>query len=359
MVLTWGHLNEKKRKMRINSFILLLFFFLICFNSNSQNSEKLFSIFFYNVENYFHIEDDPNKEDDEFLPRGSRRWNSYRFNKKTQQISKVVLNTGGWEPPEIITLCEIENRRVLEKLIETTPLKSFGYKIIHKESPDMRGIDVALLYRSTSFNPTFYKHYPLQMDQDSIKRTREILHVSGVVAGSNDTIHIFVNHWPSRYSGLLESEPVRVLAAETLASKIEELKLENSNPKIIVIGDFNDQPTDKSLSISLNARKAGNSEIKSGDLYNLSYSWINEEIKTQKFQSQWSVFDQIIVSGELLKSKDGIRCSVDDAKVLKLPFLLETDERYGGLKPKRTYIGYKYNGGFSDHLPILLQLKID
>lgn len=348
------HSNELKRKMMNRTFIIVLFI-LFSFLSFSQNNSDDISILFYNVENLFDIYDNPISEDDEFTPQGVRHWTTKKLNSKLSHISKVILSAAGWTPPTVVALCEIENRNVLEKLISKTPLKSQPYKIIHKESPDHRGIDVALLYNKNEFNPIKYNYFPLKDKRDSIIKTREILYVSGVINGV-DTVHLFINHWPSRYSGLLETQSSRNSAAKLLRQKVDEVFEKYNSPKIIIMGDFNDQPTDESVSVYLKAKEI-KGEIEDGGLYNLSYNWLKEKRGTLKYQSQWSVFDQIIVSGELLNTTTGLFVKPGDATIVSHSFLFVKDEKYGGEKPNRTYYGYTYKGGFSDHLPVLLRLE--
>ena len=357
MVRIWALMSELKEKMKSNSFFLFLLLLLVNFHCFSQETSTNFSVMFYNTENLFDPDDSALPGDDEFTPGGERHWTYKRLNAKFLNISKVILNASGWQPPAVVALCEIENRNVLERLVKKTPLSSFSYEIIHKESPDHRGIDVALLYNTDQFYPLEYKYYPLRFKNDSIVATREILYVSGIAMGK-DTLHFFVNHWPSRYSGLMESRPVRDAAAQLLRSKVNELFKIYSGPKIIVMGDFNDQPDDESMVKFLQAEKfSGQAKLKS--LYNLSYNWLSGEVGTLKYQSQWSVFDQIIVSGALLQKGSGFFTQPDDAKIINKSFLLERDERYGGMRPFRTYIGFRYHGGFSDHLPVLLQLEMN
>jgi len=339
--------------MRIKKTILFLQLLLLtAFLCFSQTNEQGFSVIFYNVENLFDTKDDPKTADEEFTPAGDRHWTFNRLRQKQLNISKVILNSAGWNRPDIVTLCEVENRNLLEQLLAFTPLKSVPYKIIHKESPDDRGIDVAMLYNSNTFSPLNYQYFPLKNGK-GVLETREILYVRGF-SGDADTLHFLVNHWPSRYSGLLETRQLRALAARQLRAITDSLNQHFTNPKIIIVGDFNDQPFDESLSKVLAAKKAEDN-IEPSILYNLSWNW-TESSGTLKYQSQWSVFDQVIVSGSLLKPEKGFYTKQQEAKILRLPFLLEPDKKYGGLKPKRTYIGFSYHGGFSDHLPVMLKL---
>jgi len=351
-------MSELKRKRKTKFFLacILLFFSAEIF---SQNTPEEFNILFYNVENLFDIKNNPETLDDEFTPSGERRWTYKRFQKKLLDISKVILNASGWKPPQLVALCEVENMYVLEKLLSDTPLQSHSYKIIHKESPDRRGIDVTLLYNEKEFYPIEYQYIPLKNQSDSVLQTREILYVSGILA-ETDTIHLFANHWPSRYSGLLESLENRTLAAKTLRNKIEELQQKFANPKIVIMGDFNDQPSDESLLLHLGAVEIPQpSTTDAQQLYNLSFPWMKDDLGTLKYQSQWSVFDQIIITGSLLNTSEQIFTRPEWASIVKLPFLFEKDERYGGLKTYRTYSGFRYNGGFSDHLPVMLKIQLN
>lgn len=352
-------MSELKRRMKNKVFLAFLIIFISGKIFSQQNNQEA-SILFYNVENLFDIYNNPETNDDEFTPNGDRRWTYNRFEKKLQAISKVILSASGWNPPELVTLCEIENQYALDKLLNQTPLKSYPYQIIHKESPDSRGIDVALLYNKNDFYPLEYKYIPIRTENDSILKSREILYVSGIIKNT-DTLHLFANHWPSRYSGLLESQPMRNLAAQILRSEIKMLQEKFPNPRIIIVGDFNDQPSDESVLLKLGAIAfPGQMSNSNNDkIFNLSWNWMEKEPGTLKFQSQWSVFDQIMVSGNLLNTENKIFTRVEWAKIVQLPFLLEKDERYGGMKTNRTYIGYSYNGGFSDHLPVLLKLQMN
>ncbi|WP_303920536.1 endonuclease/exonuclease/phosphatase family protein [Draconibacterium sediminis] len=337
-------------------FFICLSLILLIAKSNAQNSDAEFSILFYNVENLFDVRNDSLTADDEFTPEGERHWTRKRFENKINNISKVILSAGGWEMPDLIALAEIENRYVLEKLTNDTPLKTTPYKIIHKESPDPRGIDVALIYNSETFYPLDYAYYPLEDKNGGIRKSREVLYVLGTVNGE-DSIHVFVNHWPSRYSGLLETRPARQQAARLLLSKYKEIIQKNEKAKVVIVGDFNDQPGDESIAQDLGAADSLNS--KSAGLYNLSLPWMKQEEGTLKYQGQWFVFDQIIGSPGLLAATNGLSAKPENATICKLPFLFESDETRGGRKLYRTYTGYRYNGGFSDHLPILLKLQVD
>ena len=332
----------------------LVILILVSFYSERLSAQKVtvdsIHLLFYNTENLFDTVDDPTTLDEEFTPKGDRHWSNYRLAKKLNQLSKVILNSAGFEPPEIIGLCEIENRKVLEMLVQNTPIKNYSYSIIHKDSPDERGIDVALLFRSDFVKALDYHYLPLVNEKMEVQSTREILQAKFLLPGE-DTLYVFFNHWPSRYRGQAETEDDRMLAAKTLKAAILKVQKINSAAKIIVMGDFNDQPQNKSLTTGLHAIKKDNPK-KTNELINLSYSW---KPGTIKYRQSWSVFDQIIISDYLLQ-EDGWYTSFQNATIVNLPFLFENDTKYQGQKLNRTYVGMNYHGGFSDHLPVLLEL---
>ena len=321
------------RLVRISGSLVGLF---LCFIVCGQNSGEL-NILFYNVENLFDTKDDSLTLDDEFLPTGARGWSQKRFEKKKDNLAKVILASCDFSHPDIVGMAEVENRYVLEQLVENSPLKQLSYKIIHKDSPDERGIDVALIYRPT-MTPFYYQYIPLRLN-DTIMSTREILYAA-FTTNSGDTLHFFFNHWPSRFQGQALTEPYRIIAAQTLRKKINELKAAHGSPHIVVMGDLNDQPVNKSVKNILNSV---------GDLRNLSSEWKGQG--TLKFRQTWQVFDQIIVSESLLESFN------IEGTIVSHDFLLEPDPQFKGKRLNRTYIGYRYHGGFSDHLPVRLKLK--
>jgi endonuclease/exonuclease/phosphatase family metal-dependent hydrolase len=317
---------------------------------NPEANRKL-RIMFYNTENTFDTIDDPATRDDEFTPNGMRHWTGYRYFKKIQSLYKVIVSAGGWYPPELVGLCEIENERVLQDLTSSTPLSKFEYDFIHKDSPDQRGIDVALLYNPLKFKPLKTEFLPIPLP-GKYRPTRDILYAKGETAGP-DTLHVFINHWPSKWGGETETRRKRILSAKKLRSKVDSILKKEKNAKIIITGDFNDEPHKESLAGTLKAEKTS-ANIQSSSLYNLSYKWENQG--THKYQGQWAVLDQFIVSGALLRNKN-LQANKHRAYIFQLPALLIEDEKHTGSKANRTYSGYRYLGGFSDHLPIILDLN--
>ncbi|MCK5169050.1 MAG: hypothetical protein KAQ75_04145, partial [Bacteroidales bacterium] len=313
---------------------------------------------FYNVENLFDTFDDSLKNDEEFLPEGDRFWNNYKYYSKLNNIYKVIIAIGGWNPPAIIGLCEIENRKVVKDLVNNTPLVKFEYQIILKESPDRRGIDVGLIYRKELFQPLYYEAIPVNFPDNPESKTRDILYVKGI-AKNSDTLNVFINHWPSRWGGQLESEDRRLFVASVLKAKVDSIFKLNPQSNIIITGDFNDYPDNKSINKVLNASQDYD-QITDNQLYNLSsFLYKSKNIGTYKYQGDWDVLDQFIVSGNILDKKNKIFTSLDDVYIFNADFLLEPDEGYFGYKPNRTFIGYKYNGGYSDHLPTYLILNFN
>jgi hypothetical protein len=341
--------------MKLLTLWLLLFFSSIadCFSQGKKLPDE-FTFMFYNTENFFDCENDSLTQDDEFTPNADRRWNYSRLHNKADRIAKVILAAGKWNAPALVGLCEIENQKVLEILTKQTPILKYGYKIIHKDSPDERGIDVALIYRPELFKPFDYKAIRVADALDPEFRTRDILQVSGIL-NNCDTIHVFVNHWPSRYGGIMETLRYRNLAARILKKSIRELFVEYPKAKIICMGDFNDSPEDESLSKVLNAVKTDRPDI-GGDMINLSFEWLARPVQTIKNLYSWQVFDQWIVSDYLIVNQGCLKLL--KAEIFDAGFLLEPDKKYGGVKPKRTYVGFKYQEGFSDHLPVLLRYQL-
>lgn len=313
---------------------------------------------FYNVENLFYPEDDPNTRDEDFTPRGQKGWSYYRYKQKLANIYKAMSALGGWGgPPELIGFCELENKKVLQDLLKQTPLQKYRYEIIHEDSPDRRGIDVGFIYRSDKFEVLGYETIGVIFPFDTAARTRDVLHVWGRVLGK-DTLHVFVNHWPSRWGGQAVSEPRRTYVAGLVRAKIDEIYAANADANIVVMGDLNDEVENKSLTEVLKTKHDINN-LGDTDMYNymhaLSKKW---KLGSHKYQGHWGTLDHIIVSAPLIKNRQEGRLHTSDvgAQIFSARFLLEDDTRYLGLQPFRTYSGPRFLGGFSDHLPVYIDL---
>jgi len=300
-------------------------------------------VMFWNLENYFDTFDDPQTSDNEFTPFGERHWSWKKFIAKRNGIAKVIISAGEeTNYPALVALAEVENRFVLEQLVRSTPLALLNYRVVHRDSPDELGIDVALLYRKDVFRPLSvdFIYVPLP---DSAAKTRLIMYVKGVFE-ELDTLHLFVNHWPSKFGGEEASLPNRLAAAKTLKNKTDSIFAKNMNANILLTGDFNDTPD----SHIFNAFDK---------FTNLAKRLFLKGEGTIRYRGQWELIDQFMVSRNLLNRKEPIFCDTSAMKIYKLPLLLEKDKEYLGLKPKRSYTGPRYNCGISDHLPIVISIE--
>ncbi len=341
----------------INIASIFIFTSLLGQADQELTKAKQFRVAFYNVENLFDTHNDSLTKDEEYLPEGQRRWDNNKFYSKLNNIYKVLIGLGEWQPAAIVGLCEVENRHVLNKLIYNTPLKEIDYKIIHYESADRRGIDVALLYRTSLFEPDTSYTIKVNFASNPKSRTRDILYVKGVLGGV-DTLHVLINHWPSRYGGYMASEFKRIDAAKTLKKVTDSISQTDSGARIIIIGDFNDGPLSESIQTIIKAQ-IDTIHLREDGLYNLMTVSSGMGSKgTLKYQGNWEVFDQIIVSGSLLMERGRLQVTSDGARIYTSGYLLVDDEKYTGLKPYRTFNGMKYQGGFSDHLPVFIDLQL-
>ncbi|MDR2057242.1 MAG: endonuclease [Dysgonamonadaceae bacterium] len=338
-------------------FHLIVVFFILLISIPLQG-QTIFRVMFYNVENLFDTEDEPKKNDNEFTPRGARSWTNKRYHAKLDNIAKVITSVGQWDIPVLVGLCEIENDKVLKDLTLYSPLKKMQYRYVLAESDDRRGIDVALLYQRDQFKYLYYQAIPIRFPYSNRKKTRDILHVTGQVI-TGDTLDVFVCHFPSRVGGQFESEPDRMYVASVVKAKADSLMSVRKKANILIMGDFNDEPSDKSLSESMKARAIPVKANKK-DLYNLFLS-IQEKSKigSYKFGRLWNFLDQIIVSGDLLNPDYSFRILPETAAVFSESFLLTEDKSHAGKRPKKTFHGRKYEGGYSDHLPVYVDLYLD
>lgn len=304
-------------------------------------------IMFYNVENLFDIYDDTLTDDDEFLPGGLRRWNYSRYRNKINSLYKCIVAAGEWEPPAVAAFCEIENRSVLEDLVYRTNLMKFSYRIIHEDSPDERGIDVALIYREDNVELIDYQYID-PFGPVSGFRTRNILYAR-FLAGF-DTIHLLVSHWPSRRGGVLAGESGRMKVAGTLRSVADSLYTSHHDPKIILTGDFNAMPGDRIMDILTQQAE------EFPGLVNLS-AYLPDNYGTYRYRGIWEIIDQVLVSEALLENRRGYYTENGFLSVFRPAFLLRKDPQYPGLSPFSTYSGYRYQGGYSDHLPVIIDLR--
>ena len=333
---------------KLNLIISLLFTLALY----GQEKNVPIRVMFYNVENLFHPQDDKGAMDGEYTPLGNKHWTYKKYNKKINSILKVFSTLGEWNMPCLIGLAEIENQKVLKDIIFKKGMRDYSF--VHRESPDIRGIDVALLYRNSEFKLISQKFFNLHFSFNPKVKSREILYVKGIVRNA-DTLHVFVNHWPSRRNGSKVSEKKRFVAANILRAKIDSICTRNKSANIFIMGDFNDEPMNVAVR---NVLKAGPYRHSNNDLVNMAYPLSQRGKGTYKYKNKWNMLDQIIVSPSLLKSRKGLFCKPGTMKIFMHPYILEDDKTYYGVKPFRTYRGPIYQGGVSDHLPVYLDLYL-
>lgn len=348
-------IKSKFNKMNKHSdlkYLLLVLVFTVFINACAQKpvtTSAWNSILFYNVENLFDTIDDPLKDDAEFLPGSKSDWNTPKYNTKIKHIGEVIEKANF---PVLVGFSEVENDAVLTDLVKSPLLASKKYGFVHFDSPDERGIDVALLYRTDLFKVNSSRALPVIFPTEPTDKTRDILYVSGILSG--ETVHIFVNHWPSRSEGEEKTRHRRAAAAGVVRTQIDSLFKTTKDPQIVIMGDLNDHPTDESVVKHLIALKS-DTVVTPNNIYNLADRFAKEGKGTHKYKGEWGTLDQIIVSSGFLAAK-GIYTKTDAAHVAEFDFLLEPDTRGGGMWTKRTYAGTKYLDGYSDHLPIYLNL---
>lgn len=313
---------------------------------------KVSCIGFYNLENLFDTIPGPN--DTEFTPEGSKRWNSERYRHKLKHMAEVIVQIGSEMfpgGPAVLGVSEVENRSVLEDLITTPPLKASNYKIIHYDSPGYRGIDVALLYRPQFFRVLSSRSVRLTIPDKPYFKTRDQLVVTGLLDG--DTIHLIVNHWPSRRGGEKRSLPYRMAAAKLARSIIDSIRSVQPGARVILMGDLNDDPDSKSVAKGLGA-KGSKKHLKPDDLFDPMFELYRQGIGTLAYRDSWNLFDNFIVTPPLVAS-DRSAWVIYRAKIFNKPFLQQTSGRFAGY-PFRTYVGGNFMGGYSDHFPVYLIL---
>jgi len=320
---------------------LLVFFFMEGYSQDALVPPV--RLMFYNVENLFDTFNDSIADDDEFLPGGLRRWTYRRYSAKVQSVYKTIVAAGEWEPPALIALCEVENRKVLEDLVYGTGISRYDYGIIHEDSPDPRGIDVCLIYRKDKMKVIENRYLIPHCMKSGEFLTRSVLYAECLV--EEDTVYLLVNHWPSRRGGVLAGEELRKTIAEMVKNTVDSISLRSGiMSKIIIMGDFNCTPDDNVAAL-LTGRYA--SGIK---MVNISASALPGN-GTYRYQGTWEMIDQVIISESLIDKNARF-------SIFQPDFLLRYDGKYPGPAPFSTFSGYRYKGGFSDHLPVLLDLSL-
>lgn len=341
---------------------LAVIIFFLSFITLPVSAQLDFRVMSYNVENLFDTIDNPDKNDNDFLPTGNRHWTRGRYYHKLQQIAKVISAAGEWSTPALVGLCEVENDSVLIHLLNRTPLKMQHYDYCMTHGSDTRGINTALLYQRDKFGYIGHQEHPVVFTRKQHKHTRNILHVWGKVL-TLDTLDVFVCHLPSRYGGEKESEADRFDAARTLRNICDSLMQIRMTPQLLIMGDFNDTPENSSITHILSALPV----CTAPDRYSLYNLFADRHMLnfpgTHKYQGEWSQLDQIIVSGNLIRKESRMHVIPGSYRIFTPGFLFTKDKTWHGKRPARSYYGFKYEGGYSDHLPLitdfLLSLPID
>jgi hypothetical protein len=309
-------------------------------------------LIFYNTENFFDTIKDPKTDDAEFTPTGSAHWTSERYQHKLDNISKVLAAMSEEDAPIAIGLSEMENKKVSEDLAAQPRLGKYNLGVIEQDSPDPRGIDVALLYNRKLFTVINTEFLKVGLPGSDIG-TRDILYVKGKV--KDVELHLFVNHWPSRRDGREASDAKRAAAAIVLKNKIAQILNADKNARIIVMGDLNDNPTDSSIVKVLGAVEPA-SPLDPNHLYDLMAKPFREGAFTLKYRGYNDVFDQFIVSENLIDKNSATHVRGNEGSIYNKKWLMFSHPKYGDT-PNRTYSGPIYHGGFSDHLPVYIDLE--
>lgn len=299
---------------------------LMCVMQSAVLAQDSLTIVSYNVENLFDCEHDTLKNDSSFLPHDLHHWNYHHYQTKLNRIAQVLVNISGWESAALVGLCEVENKRCLRDLCYR--LRRFHYQYVHYESDDERGIDVALLYDSTKVKILNSKTLCVPLENDV---TRDILYVKALIEGK-DTLHAMVCHLPSQLGGSATTSKKRQIAKQVIQNEINTILHVQPKANVVVMGDMNSEAIDDLQGMN-----------------NLMIDLEKEGIGTHKYQGMWSCLDQFYVSSAL---KNTTRASVFSPE-----WLLEEDTKYLDYQPKRTYVGYRYHDGYSDHLPVVLKIK--
>ncbi len=345
--------------MKKNQFILFLLITLPFISCAQTKSDTLY-VAHWNVENLFDTVDDPKTIDEEFLPQSEKEWTKDRLDKKLYNLSRVIRSMNNNEGPDILGMCEVEHQALIDSML-TNFLSDKNYGVAYLESPDERGIDNGLIFKKDKFSLISVKG--LYVNIGAGNETRLIL-FSQLLFDQKDTLNVFVNHWPSRRGGQENSEWARIIAAKTLRHTVDSLFFSNSKSKIVIVGDFNDEPNNISILENLKAApllcESTNFkdliEDKKTDLFNLAYQKYSEGDGSFFYQNDFNMLDQIIISKDLLIGND-LRYKCNSFEVYKPEFMVTHSGKFKGA-PFPTFGGKRYLGGYSDHFPVIAKFII-
>ncbi|MDR0363993.1 MAG: endonuclease/exonuclease/phosphatase family protein [Bacteroidales bacterium] len=345
------------RKNDIHIMKKLAFFALIivfsCFSISAQGDEKQYEVVcvgFYNLENIFDTIHQEKVNDYEFLPNGKNKWNSEKYWSKVSNMAKVISMIAADvvpDGPAVLGVSEVENATPLKDIANDPQLKDRNYQFVHVDGPDRRGVDVALMYNPSYFKVDTFITYTLNMPDRPDFRTRHQLLVSGRLLG--EEFHFIVVHWPSRSGGEEKSRPLRIASAELSKHIFDSIMAVKSNAKIVLMGDMNDDPVNKSIVNVLKATSDKKKLNKGGYLFNPSEALYKNGIGSLAYRDSWNFFDQIIVTPNVL-SEDRSTWTYYQFKVFKEKFMIQQSGKYAGY-PLRTFSGGAWTNGYSDHFP--------
>ncbi len=329
--------------------IALLFLLCLSFSVSFAQGKKvaLYKVGFYNLENLFDTINNNGKYDLEFSPKGDKQWNSHRYNLKQKNMARVIKDM----KVDILGICEVENISVIEDLVNMPDIKNSGYKIVHYDSPDKRGVDVGLIYDPKKFIVLCSNSHRLTIENNPDFKTRDQLVVSGLLGG--EKVSVIVNHWPSRLGGESQSSYLREAAAALTKSIADSCIKDDPQTKVIIMGDMNDDPTNKSCKVVLGAKKKAK-EVKEGGYFNTMWMHYDKGIGTLQFRGDWNLFDQIIISENLLNADQG-KLKFSKSEIFNKDYLINQEGTYKGY-PKRTFAAGVFLNGYSDHFPTLIYL---
>lgn len=338
---------------RVCLVFLMLYVTVFSFAQSQGKRYEVYSVGFYNLENLFDTIHDVGKNDYEYLPEGTNKWGTMKYTNKLKNMATVLNEMSSDMLPMGLTavgVSEVENSRVLEDLVNHEVLAHRSWKVVHVEGPDSRGVDCGLLYNPKFFNPVSTVLVPyITEDNDTTYKTRGFLTVSGDMAG--ERVHIIVNHWPSRYA----SSPARERAGVLVRAVKDSLLAAEPDSKVIIMGDMNDDPDDKSMKNCLGAKREQKDIESSSDLYNPWWNILRSKgLGTLKYRGKWNLFDQIVVSGNLV-GKERSTLKYYKPEIFTRSYMLQQEGRYKG-SPKRTHAGGVWLNGYSDHLPVMIYL---
>jgi predicted extracellular nuclease len=342
---------------QLSAFILIIIF--LTTTCKAQSEDTLY-VAFWNLQNLFDVIDDPEKNDESFLPDGDMEWTADRLDKKMYNLARIIRCMNDENGPDLLGVCEVENKAVLDSLVNKF-LSDLNYKTAYLESPDNRGIDNGLIYKATKFKI-------LNVQADTVHLfdnwPTRLIFGTNLLTNKNEKITVFVNHWPSRRGGQDESEPNRIVAAKTLRSTVDRIYSTDADAKIFIIGDFNDEPTNASVLNHLKAAPIFCDSLntvpliqdKTSDLFNLSYSAYNDGLGSYKYKDDWNMLDQIIISKSLI-TDENFNYICNSFKIFKPNLLVTQSGKYKDT-PFPTYGGRRYLGGYSDHFPVIAKFLI-